>query len=123
MRIQTAFGAALVGLCGAACAASPTSGSDAGPFPPRADPVLNGPVPPVIAPTSSTAAAPVAPLDAATVVELTRDADAKRLDTIAAERDLDRAERLAKEEQARAANAPPPVAPGAWNGETDPSRR
>ena len=123
MRIQMALGAALLGLCGTALAAGPASGSDAGPFPPRADPVLNGPVPPVIAPTSSSAATPVAPLDAATVVELTRDADAKRLETLAAERDLDRAERLAKEEQARAAAAPPPVAPGAWNGQTDPSTR
>ncbi len=121
MQIQPALGAALLGLCASAFAASATSGSDAGPFPPRADPVLNGPVPPVIARASSTAAMP--PLDAATLAELTRDADAKRLETIAAERDLDLAERLAKDEQARAANAPPPVAPGAWNGETDPRRR
>jgi hypothetical protein len=118
MRAQTLLSAALLGLCATAFAASTTSGSNAGPFPPRADPVLNGPVPPVIAPTS-TVTAPALPLDAATVAELTRDADLKRVETMQAERDLDRAERLAKEEQARAANAPPPVAPGAWNGQTD----
>ena len=120
MRIQMALGAALLGLCGTALAAGPASGSDAGPFPPRADPVLNGPAPPVIAPASSNVTIPA--LDAATLADLERDADLKRLAASAAERELDRAERIAKEEQARA-NALPPVAPGAWNGETDPRTR
>ena len=107
-------------------AVDPRSGSDAGPFPPRADPVLNGPVPPVIAPTFSAASANgtlTQPLDAATIAALTRDADAKRVEAAVAETEIERAERLAREEQQRMASAPAPIAPGAFNGETDPARR
>ena len=106
-------------------AIDPRSGSDAGPFPPRADPVLNGPAPPVIAPAFSAASANgtmTQPLDAPTIAALTRDPDAKRVDAAVAETELDRAERIAREEQARAASTSP-VAPGAFNGETDPARR
>jgi hypothetical protein len=111
--------------CADALAATATSGSDAGPFPPRADPVLNGPVPPVIAPAfkASSDATMTRPLDAATIAALTRDADAKRIETAAAESELERAERIAREERRRAAAMPALVAPGAWNGETDPRTR
>ena len=126
MFIRAAVALAVSLACaGAYAAADPRSGSNAGPFPPRSDPVLNGPPPAVIAPTftASSNGTMTRPLDAATVAALTRDADAKRVDAAVAETELDRAERLAREEQARLAATPPPVAPGAFNGETDPARR
>jgi hypothetical protein len=123
MRTRVAASLALFILSSAAFAASPTAGSDTGPFPPRADPVLNGPAPRVFAAAPSIGTTPAQPLDAATVAELQRDADAKRLDALAAEVELDRAERRAREEQLRAAATPPPPAPGAWNGQTDPATR
>jgi hypothetical protein len=110
MRFRSVVAPLACALCASAFAASPTAGSDAGPFPPRADPVLNGPAPRVFqaAPANGTTAAEQ-PLDAATLAELQRDAD--------------RTDRLARDEQLRAAMTPPPVAPGAWNGETDPRTR
>jgi hypothetical protein len=124
MRFRSIVAPLACALCASAFAASPTAGSDAGPFPPRADPVLNGPAPRVFqaAPANGTMAAEQ-PLDAATIAELQRDADAKRLETARAEAALDRTDRLARDEQLRAAMTPPPVAPGAWNGETDPRTR
>ena len=123
MRTRVATSLALFVVSFAAVAASPTAGSDTGPFPPRADPVLNGPAPRVFASAPSIGTTPVQPLDAATVAELQRDADAKRLETLAAEVELDRSERRARGEQMRAAVTPGPGAPGAWNGETDPRTR
>jgi len=117
----TAFVASAIALA-AAAAPDPRGGSDAGPFPPRADPVLNGPAPPVIAPSFSAPANTTLtqPLDAATVAALTRDADAKRVEAAVVETEL---ERVAREQQQRLASAPQPMAPGAWNGETDPRLR
>jgi len=124
IRIVVASTLLLAGAS-AFAAVDPRSGSDAGPFPPRADPVLNGPVPPVLAPAfkASSDATMTRPLDAATIAALTRDADAKRIETAAAESELERAERLARAERRRVAAMPAPVAPGAWNGETDPRTR
>lgn len=125
IRLAAASGLLLVSAA-ALAAADPRAGSDAGPFPPRADPILNGPAPPLIAPSFSTAesnATLTQPMDAATIAALTREADAKRIEAAIAETDLDRADRIARERQERLAVAPQPVAPGAWNGETDPRLR
>ena len=127
MSIRIAAACGLLFISAAALAATdPRAGSDAGPFPPRADPVLNGPAPPVLAPSFSAQANATLtqPMDAATVAALTRDADAKRVDAAVAETEIERAERVAREQQQPPmAFAPQPVAPGAWNGETDPRLR
>ena len=125
MSIRIAVASSLIVLSAAALAATdPRAGSDAGPFPPRADPVLNGPAPPVVAPSFSADATATLtqPLDVATVAALTRDADAKRVEAAVAESETERAERIAREQQQRMVLAQP-VAPGAWNGETDPRLR